>query len=80
MRWLSTSPVACDLWEARDQSLFAKLQTYLRHRQLLLLLDNFEQVADDSPRPVELLLACPDLRLLVTSRAKLHHNSRHVEL
>ena len=37
-------------------------------RQLLLLLDNFEQVVDAAPELIPLLEACPNLRLLVTSR------------
>jgi len=38
---------------------------HLRDKQLLLLLDNFEQVMD-------LLAACPKLKVVVTSRAVLH--------
>jgi predicted ATPase len=60
-----------DLWEARDRSLFEYLKAHLRNRQLLLLLDNFEQVADAGPLLVELLLDCHDLKILVTSRATL---------
>jgi predicted ATPase len=37
-------------------------------RQLLLLLDNYEQVVETAPELAELLAACPNLRLLVTSR------------
>jgi predicted ATPase/DNA-binding CsgD family transcriptional regulator len=43
----------------------------LRRRQLLLLLDNFEQVTGAAPDVARLLSACPDLALLVTSRAPL---------
>ena len=43
----------------------------LRRRQLLLLLDNFEQVTAAAPDVARLLSACPDLALLVTSRAPL---------
>src|SRR5947209_388578 len=45
-----------------------RLQTFLRDKHLLLVLDNFEQVAAAAPSLVELLAACPHLKLLVTSR------------
>lgn len=48
------------------------LKTSLREQQCLLLLDNFEQVAEAAPLVAELLSACPRLKVLVTSRAPLH--------
>jgi predicted ATPase/DNA-binding CsgD family transcriptional regulator len=50
----------------------AYLQTSLREKQLLVLLDNFEQVVEAAPSMVDLLAACPQLTLLVTSREVLH--------
>jgi predicted ATPase/class 3 adenylate cyclase len=52
------------------QTLGAKdgLPAYIGERELLLLLDNFEQVVDAAPELSSLLMACPNLRLLVTSR------------
>jgi predicted ATPase/DNA-binding CsgD family transcriptional regulator len=50
---------------------FEQLKGYLRDKSLLLLLDNFEQVVGAAPLLVELLLACPALKLLVTSRTVL---------
>ena len=44
------------------------LAVHIRKRRMLLLLDNFEQVVDAAPDLIELLLSCPNLRLLVTSR------------
>lgn len=41
---------------------------YLRPLRVLLLLDNFEQVADAAPFVNELLRECPDLICLITSR------------
>jgi predicted ATPase/uncharacterized protein HemY len=44
------------------------LLDYLREKQLLLLLDNFEQVVAAAPLVTDLLAACPRLKVLVTSR------------
>jgi predicted ATPase len=44
------------------------LGEYIAERELLLLLDNFEQVVDAALELSPLLEACPNLRLLVTSR------------
>ncbi|MFL5662411.1 MAG: LuxR C-terminal-related transcriptional regulator, partial [Ktedonobacteraceae bacterium] len=53
------------------------LKTFLRVKQCLLLLDNFEQVVDAAPDIAELLAACPRLIILVTSRAALHISGEH---
>ncbi len=45
--------------------------SYLRARRLLLVLDNFEQVADGAPVVAELLAAAPGLVVLVASRTVL---------
>jgi predicted ATPase/class 3 adenylate cyclase len=44
------------------------LKDHLRDKELLLVLDNFEQVAEASPVIEELLTAAPKLKVLVTSR------------
>lgn len=48
-----------------------RLNTYLQEKQVLLLLDNFEQVVAAAPALVELLTACAQVKVLVTSRAVL---------
>ncbi|HWM12980.1 MAG TPA: hypothetical protein VNO56_00700, partial [Gaiellaceae bacterium] len=44
------------------------LQEHVGERELLLLVDNFEQVIEAAPELASLLAACPNLALLVTSR------------
>ena len=66
-----------DLWEFGDRSLPASLKAYFKDKQLLLLLDNFEQIITAAPQCVELLQACPHLKLLVTSRATLQISGEH---
>ena len=44
------------------------LAEHIGERELLLLLDNFEQVVAAAPELSQLLEACPNLKLLVTSR------------
>ncbi|MDQ5851887.1 MAG: adenylate/guanylate cyclase domain-containing protein, partial [Chloroflexota bacterium] len=58
--------------ETSGESLLDSLKAYLREKQLLLLLDNFEQVVVAAPLITELLAAAPGLKVLVTSRASLH--------
>ena len=47
------------------------LAEHIGERELLLVVDNFEQVVDAAPELASLLSACPRLTLLVTSRALL---------
>jgi predicted ATPase len=53
------------------------LEEELRGRELLLLLDNFEQLLEAAPVVGELLQAVPRLRVLVTSRARLRLYGEH---
>ena len=44
------------------------LASHIAEREMLLVLDNFEQIVDASPELTGLLRSCPNLSLLVTSR------------
>ena len=74
----STIVRALHLPGMETQSPLAYLKNSLRHRHLLLLLDNFEHVVAAAPSLVELLSACPRLKIMVTSRAVLHVRGERV--
>ena len=57
--------------ESAGQPLLDSVQRSLAGKQLLLVLDNFEQVTAAAPLVAELLAAAPHLKTLVTSRALL---------
>jgi predicted ATPase/DNA-binding CsgD family transcriptional regulator len=74
---VSTIAQALDVQEQVSQPLLDSLKDYLQEKQLLLLLDNFEQVVKAAPAVTELLVSAPDLKLLVTSRTALHLSGEH---
>ncbi|CAN5636426.1 hypothetical protein BH20ACT21_BH20ACT21_16960 [soil metagenome] len=53
------------------------MAAHINERRMLLLLDNLEQVLDVAPQLSELLRSCPNLHLLVTSRALLRIDGEH---
>lgn len=55
----------------------AQLVNFLYSRQLLLVLDNFEQVIEVAPRIAELIASCPLLKILATSREILRLSGEH---
>lgn len=62
---------ALDIRESNDATVLISLKEYLRTRRLLLILDNFEQVAEGAPLLADLLSTAPHLTIVVTSRAVL---------
>jgi predicted ATPase/DNA-binding CsgD family transcriptional regulator len=54
------------------------VKLFLQDKRLLLLLDNFEQVVAAAPQVEHLLVGCPHLTILVTSRAVLHLQAEQV--
>ena len=63
--------------ETPGRPLLDGLQRSLRERELLLILDNFEQVIGAAPLVPTLLAAAPRLKVLVTSRVLLHVSGEH---
>jgi len=63
--------------EVASQPLADLLASYMRDRRMLLVLDNFEQVIEAAQALGELTVACPGLKLLVTSRAVLRIYGEH---
>ena len=63
--------------EGADQSLLERLKEDVRQKHVLLLLDNFEQVVSAAVQIVDLLAACPRLKVMVTSREVLHVQAEH---
>jgi len=74
---VSTIAQTLGIREAAGQTLLERLQEELHQKQLLLVLDNFEQVVSAAPQLVDLLAACPRLKLLVTSREVLRVRTEH---
>ncbi len=58
--------------ETGGRPLLDVVKDYLCDKHILLLLDNFEQIMEAELQVVQLLSACPGVRILVTSREPLH--------
>ncbi len=61
-----------------DESADETLLAYLRGRQLLLVLDTFDHLTSVAPSLTDLLVACPGLKLLVTSSTALRLSDEQV--
>jgi predicted ATPase len=66
------------LLEGGAQPLVETVTTWLRDKQFLLLLDNFEQIVSAAPLVEDLLAACHRLVILVTSREVLRLSAEHL--
>src|SRR5215207_7365090 len=67
----SATATALGLREQAGQPLPETLSDYLRERHILLLFDNFEHVLPAATFVAELLASAPELKVMVTSRARL---------
>ena len=63
--------------ETPGQPVATSIAAHLRDRELLLVLDNFEQVVDAAPLVHALLAAAPGLMVLATSRVALRIGGEH---
>jgi predicted ATPase/class 3 adenylate cyclase len=66
-----------DIREGSGQPLLEQVKQELQHKHVFLLLDNFEQVVSAGVQLVDVLAACPRLKVLVTSREVLHVQAEH---
>jgi predicted ATPase/class 3 adenylate cyclase/DNA-binding CsgD family transcriptional regulator len=68
---------ALSVKEASDRSIVERIKEYLSDREMLLVLDNFEQVLDAALLVRQLLDSAPELKILVTSRSTLRLAGEH---
>ena len=73
----SAIATALHLREGADRAIAEVVSEWLRERDLLLVLDNFEHVLDAAPLVTSLLGAAPRLRIVATSRAPLRVHGEH---
>ncbi len=69
---LSAIAQALDVREEAGKPRIEQIQERLANKQVLLILDNFEHVADAAPDIAAALSDCQGVKALVTSRAPLH--------
>ena len=74
---LRESSLSANAGQTADQSLESRLAALLRDKQLLLILDNFEQVLSAAPALAQLLASAPQLEVIITSRAALRLRGEH---
>ena len=67
-----------DVPKSGSRPLVDELMATLRDQHLLVVLDNFEHVLSSATLMVDLLTACPDVKVMVTSRAPLRVSGEHV--
>ncbi|NIV39088.1 MAG: hypothetical protein GWN58_59635, partial [Anaerolineae bacterium] len=73
----ATLAQALDVREREAASILESLVEFLADKEVLLVLDNFEQVIGAAPVLSELLGEAPALKILVTSRASLRVRGEH---
>jgi DNA-binding CsgD family transcriptional regulator len=64
--------------EVVDKAITDVLKTFLKNKQMLFLVDNFEHVVEAAPLLSDLLQAAPGIKILVTSRESLQISGEHI--
>jgi len=72
MGFLPTLAKELGVNEIPDMPLITRLVQALRQKNILLVLDNFEQLIEAAPQVHQLLSNTPEIKMLVTSRQALH--------
>jgi non-specific serine/threonine protein kinase len=73
----STIAQALNVKDAGIASIAEQLKEFLREKQILLVLDNFEHVIKAATFVSDLVASCSKLKILTTSRTALHINGEH---
>jgi non-specific serine/threonine protein kinase len=66
-----------DVRDVGEESLEARVTSALGASPTLLVLDNFEHLVEAAPLAPRLLVVCPSVRILVTSRERLRVSGEH---
>jgi predicted ATPase/class 3 adenylate cyclase len=67
-----------EIKESGGRGALELLRDFAHHRRILLILDNLEQIPEAGAGVVEILSACPTVKLLATSREALHLRGEQV--
>ena len=76
--WFRRSGSALGVQEVPNRPLLDTLLAYLKNKSLLLIFDNCEHVITEAATVAGALAACPNIRILATSREPLRAAGEHV--
>lgn len=74
----STMAEILEIQDSGKQPIEHTLTDYLIDKNMLLILDNFEQIVESSKFLGDILMRCKDIKMLVTSRTSLHLRGEHI--
>lgn len=74
----STISNLIELQDSGKQDIQVVLTDYLADKKMLLVLDNFEQITEAADLISTILAKCPDIKIIVTSRATLHIRGENI--